>query len=427
MSKKKKNKLVGKEKEFRNYVLNSTFDPLFLLNQENLKIRDLTNEENQNQNITYIAIDLWLKKIDIAFWNNQNKIIDNNIDNFNNIINENIQYTRSEFNSNSLPYELIKDVLKKNIKPNANIRLVIELPSLKNDQSKEKAATLTIIKSFKNLLNEIDINNQIKIINHNSWINHYGYNNHNFNNKNNEATLIVNKAHLIWTNAWNPFFLNENNTRRTFKNISEPNEAEILNLLSNTYKDKIYDEEDNLDNITYVGIDLGLKKTGFAFLNYPNNDNSDIDYFDHINSKNLRYDLNDLKPNSEPYEKIKEFFNKYIKKDSFIRIIIEIPQFKKDEKREIIQRDFIIETFNILLDELKNKYEIKLIYAHDWRVYYIEYDSIFDESNKDNIFSLDKTNKIKKISHNLTDINNDDEAEAILIVNKSHKIWNNTK
>jgi len=75
------------------------------------------------------------------------------------------------------------------------------LPSLKNDQYKEKAAILPILKSLKNLLNEIDINSQIKIINHNNWNTYYDSIDQNFNNKNNEVTLMVNKAHLIWTNA----------------------------------------------------------------------------------------------------------------------------------------------------------------------------------------------------------------------------------
>jgi RNase H-fold protein (predicted Holliday junction resolvase) len=140
-----------------------------------------------------------------------------------------------------------------------------------------------------------------------------------------------------------------------------------LNLLSNTHKDKVYDKEETLDNITYIGIDLGLKKTGFAFLDYSSNEINDdnIDYFEHIKSENIGYNLNDLKPDSKPYEKIKDFFNKYIKKDSIIRIIIEIPFFKKNEKTKANQRDFIIETFEILLNEIKNKYEIKFIYAND--------------------------------------------------------------
>ena len=417
MSKDNKRKLIAKDKEFRSYLLNSIFDPLFLLNQQNLKIKDLTDKENQNQNITYIAINLWLKKMDISFWNNKD----------NNIINENIEYTRSEFNSNLLPYETINNILKTNITSHSLIRLIIKLPSLKKDQNNEKAAILPILKKLESILKEINTNSEIKIIKDNNANNYDDIIDHKTDNKNNSVTLIIDKAHLIWTNTWNPFFLSEKNiTRRTFKNILEPNEAEILNLLSNTYKDKIYDKEETLDNITYIGIDLGLKKTGFAFLDYSSN-NNDIDYFEHIKSENIEYNLNDLKPDSKPYEKIKYFFNKYIKKDSIIRIIIEIPFFKKNEKTKADQRDFIIETFNILLDELKNKYEIKLIYAHDWRVYYIEYDSIFDDHNIDNTFSLDKTNKIKRISHNLTDINNDDEAEAILIVNKAHKIWNNTK
>ena len=418
MSKNKKNNLIGKEKEFRNFVLNSSFESLFLLNKENLNIKDLTDKEKEDQNITYIGINLWLKKMEIIFWNNKDNLIENNI-----------EYTRSDFNSNLLPYELIKKSFKANITSNTSIRLIIRLPSLKNDQNKEKAAILPILKNIESILKEVNTNSEIKIINDNNWNTNHDTIDSNFDNKNNSANLIIDKAHLIWNNAWNPFFLSQKITRRTFRNILEPSEAEILNLLSNTHKDKVYDKEETLDNITYIGIDLGLKKTGFAFLDYSSNEINDdnIDYFEHIKSENIGYNLNDLKPDSKPYEKIKDFFNKYIKKDSIIRIIIEIPFFKKNEKTKANQRDFIIETFEILLNEIKNKYEIKFIYANDWRAYYIEYDSIFDDHNTNNIFSLDKTNKIKKISHDLTDINNDDEAEATLIVNKAHKIWNNTK
>ena len=418
MSKNKKNNLIGKEKEFRNFVLNSSFESLFLLNKENLNIKDLTDKEKENQNITYIGINLWLKKMEIIFWNNKDNLIENNI-----------QYTRSDFNSNLLPYELIKNAFKANITSNTSIRLIIKLPSLKNDQNKEKAAILPILKNIESILKEVNTNSEIKIINDNNWNTNHDAIDSNFDNKNNSANLIIDKADLIWNNVWNPFFLSQKITRRTFRNILEPSEAEILNLLSNTHKDKVYDKEDVLDNITYIGIDLGLKKTGFAFLDYSSNEinHDNIDYFKDIKSENIGYNLRDLKPDSKPYEKIKYFFNKYIKKDSIVRIIIEIPFFKKNEKTKANQRDFIIETFEILLNEIKNKYEIKLIFAHDWRVYYIEYDSIFDDHNTNNIFSLDKTNKIKKISHDLTDINNDDEAEATLIVNKAHKIWNNTK
>jgi glycerol-3-phosphate responsive antiterminator len=58
VSKNKKNNLIGKEKEFRNFVLNSSFESLFLLNKENLNIKDLTDKEKENQNITYIGINL---------------------------------------------------------------------------------------------------------------------------------------------------------------------------------------------------------------------------------------------------------------------------------------------------------------------------------------------------------------------------------
>jgi len=64
-------------------------------------------------------------------------------------------------------------------------------------------------------------------------------------------------------------------------------------------------EEKESKDITYIGNDLGLKKTGITFWNNKNkeiDDNQDI--FDDINSKNFRYNLDELRPCYTPYNRI---------------------------------------------------------------------------------------------------------------------------
>jgi len=412
-----KKKLIRKEEEFINYALNNLFDPLLLLNNNNLKIRNLTAEEKESKNITYIGIRLRLKKIDFAFWNNKNELSNNNDNNFDDITSKNVKYNKSELISNSLPYEIIEKYFKDNIRSNADIRIIIELPFFKDNQDDEKSAILAILKSLKNLLDKISINNEIKIINADVWKSYYA--NLEFD-KHPETFLMLNKANLIWIDSWNPFFLDQKNLRRRFKNVVNTTEDEIQFLLSNTYKDCIKEET---RNITYIGIDLGLGTTGVAFWNNINKKiNCNKDKFDDINSTFFKYKLEELRPDFEPYEKIKNYFKENIFQDSIVRVIIESPYFKKNQNKEKAALAFIIETFRILLNEININNEIKFINAHTWRAYYIEYDSIFDDYNLDHI-SLNKNYRIKNVSKNKTGVENDDEAEAISIVNKAEEIW----
>ena len=129
MSKNKKN-LIGIGKELKKYFLSSNFDTLFSLNKDKFLIRELTKKEINCKNVTYIGIRLGLKRTDIALWNDNDEVSDNDEEKFDHIIKKDFQYNRYDLTPNSNYYEHIKSYLKQNIPANSISRVVIELPSL---------------------------------------------------------------------------------------------------------------------------------------------------------------------------------------------------------------------------------------------------------------------------------------------------------
>ena len=477
MSKNKKN-LIGIGKELKKYFLSSNFDTLFSLNKDKFLIRELTKKEINCKNVTYIGIRLGLKRTDIALWNDNDEVSDNEEEKFDHIIKKDFQYNRYDLTPNSNYYEHIKSYLKQNIPANSISRVVIELPSF-NPQSnelkeigsnldinlfekklrpllekkeKEKIAIIPVLETFKKMLNEINTTNEIKVINfglwkmyypsnYNTWWDEQGFDEkwlakktetekiakdltHIKNVNEAETVLIAYIVDEIWKNPWNPFFEYQKRfSKWSYKNVHFPTKVEIDNLLSINYNYKNYFQEKEHKNITYIGIDLGLKRTGIAIWNHSSDKprNKKIQSINFIHS-DLKKELN---PRNNTYKKIERFFFENINPESTVKVIIETSKFK-DNKEDELTRKIILKFFKDLLNIINHNNKIKSIKASAWRKYYDEYRWFFNNSDYDENPQKNRK-KLKKIAKDITHIDNDDEAEAWLIVNKAEIIWKNLK
>ncbi len=475
MSKNKK-KIIKRGKELKRYFLHSNFDTLFSFNKEKFLIRELTKKEINCKNITYIGIRLGLERTDIAFWNDNDEISDNDEEKFDHITKKNFHYNRYDLTPNSNYYEHIKSYLKQNIPANSISRVVIELPSF-NPQSnelkeigpnlnihlfekklrpllekkeKEKLTIIPVLETFKKMFNEINTNNEIKVINfgiwkmyypshYNTWWDEQGFDEESLIRKQEtekiakdltdiknvneaETVLIANSIDQIWINPWNPFFEYQKRfSKWCYKNIAFPTKVEIDNLLSLNYKD--YFQEEEYKNITYIGIDLGLKRTGIAIWNHR----TDKPKYKKIESTNFIH--NDLKkelnPKNYTYRKIEDFLKENIDPESSVKVIIETSKFKENKEDEL-NRKIILKFFKELLNKINLNNKIKSIPASNWRKYYEKYDLFFNNSDYDPNFPKNRK-KLKQIAQDITNIENDDEAEAWLIVNEAENIWKDLK